>query len=463
MVSSAPRVSPGFGGPASPYHISCFVGPKLKSSIVFSRLAKRASETTVPSLTSVSACLVLSGVTRLSVPRSSSAPQRPQLESDCSIATTCSKVMRRAGSWVEGCGAIGVAAGAAVGLCSWAAAIPIGFASSDKPASATTPAVDSVILVKCVFMVSPGDTNSVTAKGESMSSRYGLELPLLAPLRLPFCPQSGAIDGLASEIDRVDLADIGNVVERIGVEHDEIGALAGRHHAELVEAQHLGGIPRRRDDHFHRGEARRDHVVELQERVQPEPAVAVSGGVAAEHLPHAGGMELPDIDGVENRPCWHALAFARLVDLGARADQRGRNGFPHQRLVEPGRRAVFANERHAVYAAEVWSNADVALLGEPDEFIIDLLVADAVQEAFDAGAHEELGVNEVEHVGDRPQALLARLIGRCGEHLRRKLLLAAVTAVDPDLDEIGLVGREILHGLARLRDAGDRIGNVVPR
>src|SRR5258706_3925963 len=111
MVSSAPRVSPGLGGPASPYHISCLVGPKLKSSIVFSRLAKRASDTTVPSLTSVSACLVFSGVTRLSVPRSSSAPHRPQLESDCSIATTCSKVMRCAGSWVEGCGAIGVAAG----------------------------------------------------------------------------------------------------------------------------------------------------------------------------------------------------------------------------------------------------------------------------------------------------------------------------------------------------------------
>src|SRR5712664_672285 len=460
MVSSAPRVSPGFGGPASPYHISCLVGPKLKSSIAFSRLAKRASETTVPSLTSVSACLVFSSVTRLSVPRSSSAPHRPQLESDCSIATTGSKVMRWAGSWVEGCGAIGVAAGAAAGLGSCASAIPIGFASSDKPASATTPAANSVILVKCVFMVSPGDTNSVTAKGESTSSRYGLKLPLLAPLRLPFCPQSGAIDGLASKIDRVDLADIANVVERIGVEHDEIGALAGRHHAELVEAQHLGGIPRGCDDHLHRGEPGRHHVVELQERVQPEPAVAVSGGVAAEHLPHAAGVELSDIDGVENRPRWRALAFARLIHLGTRADQRRRDGFPHQRLVEPGRRAVFATERHPVYAAEIRRNPDIALLGEPDEFIIDLLVADAVQESLAAGAHQELGVGEVEHVGDRRQALLARLVGRRGEHLRRELLLAAVTAVDPDLDEIRLVGCEILHGLARLRDASDRVRNV---
>src|SRR5215471_4558189 len=97
MVSSAPRVSPGLGGPAGPYHISCLVGPKLKSSMVFSRLAKRASDTATASLTSPSACLVFSGVTRLSVPRSSSRPQRPQLESDSSIATTCSKVMRCGG------------------------------------------------------------------------------------------------------------------------------------------------------------------------------------------------------------------------------------------------------------------------------------------------------------------------------------------------------------------------------
>src|SRR5215467_2901334 len=234
-----------------------------------------------------------------------------------------------------------------------------------------------------------------------------LKLPLRAPLRLPFRPQSGAVDGLASEIDRTDLADIGNAVERIGVEHDEIRALAGRDHAELIKAQHLCGIPRRRDDHFHRGEPGRDHVVELQERVQPEPAVAVAGSVAAEHLPHAGGMELPDIDGVENRPRCGTLAFARLVHLGARADQRRRNGFPHQRLVEPGWRAVFANERHAVYAAEIRRNPDVMLLGKPDEFIIDLLVTDAVQESFDAGTHEELRISEVEHMSDRPQALLA--------------------------------------------------------
>ncbi len=103
------------------------------------------------------------------------------------------------------------------------------------------------------------------------------------------------------------------------------------------------------------------------------------------------------------------------------------------------------------------------LLRELDEFVVDFLVADAVQEPLDAGAHQELGVVEVEDVGDRRQALLAGLVGGRREHLRRELLLAAVAAVDPDLDEIGLVRREVLDGPARLGDAGDRIGHVVSR
>src|SRR5262249_16457719 len=146
-------------GPARPYHISCLVGPKLKSSIAFSRLAKRASDTTAPSLTSPSACLVFSGVTRLRVPRSSSLPQRPQLESDCSIATTCSKVTRCAGSWVDGCDVIDVVAGAGAARCSWAAALPIWFANKDSPTSATVPAISFLVFVVRVFIASSANAN----------------------------------------------------------------------------------------------------------------------------------------------------------------------------------------------------------------------------------------------------------------------------------------------------------------
>src|SRR6202030_2131902 len=185
----------------------------------------------------------------------------------------------------------------------------------------------------------------------------------------------------------------------------------------------------------------------------PQPAVAVAAGIAAEHLSHAGGMELSDIDGIENLSVRRALAFAFLVHLGARADERGRNGFPHQRLVEPRWRPILSNEGYPIDATEVRCDPDIVLLRKADEFIVDLLVAYAVQEALDAGAHQELRVCQVEDVGDRAQPLLARLIGGRREHLRRELLLAAVAAVDPDLDEIRLVGREVLHGLARLRDA----------
>src|SRR5438552_5737928 len=50
-------------------------------SISLDALASRASDTENPSFTSAAACLRLAGVTRLSVPNSSSLPQRPQLES----------------------------------------------------------------------------------------------------------------------------------------------------------------------------------------------------------------------------------------------------------------------------------------------------------------------------------------------------------------------------------------------
>ncbi len=172
-------------------------------------------------------------------------------------------------------------------------------------------------------------------------------------------------------------------------------------------------------------------------------------------------MELSDIDGIEDRSGRRALAFAFLVHLGARADERGRNGFPHQRLVEPGRRSVLSNEGYPIDATEVRCDPDIALLREADEFVVDFLVPDAVQEALDAGAHQELRVRQVEDVGDRGQPLLVRLVACRREHLGRELLLAAVAAVDPDLDEIGLVGCEVLHGLARLRNARDRVRHVV--
>src|SRR5262245_30494564 len=105
---------------------------------------------------------------------------------------------------------------------------------------------------------------------------WQLKLPLLPPLRLPFGSQARAVDLLSAQIYLVDLAHISDVVERIGIEHDEVGALARRHHAELIKPERLRRFARRRNDHLHGCETSGRKVFELYEPMQTEPAVAVT-------------------------------------------------------------------------------------------------------------------------------------------------------------------------------------------
>ena len=65
------------------------------------------------------------------------------------------------------------------------------------------------------------------------------------------CPrltESGAIDLHASQIDPRDPAGVSDVVQRVGVEDDEVGALASGDRAELIEPQDLRRRARRGDD-----------------------------------------------------------------------------------------------------------------------------------------------------------------------------------------------------------------------
>src|SRR5688572_9394791 len=71
------------------------------------------------------------------------------------------------------------------------------------------------------------------------------------PPRLPFRPHAGAIDLFASEVDLVDPSRVRDVVERVGVEDNEVGVLAGRNHAR-IQAYGNGGITGRGDDGLHR-------------------------------------------------------------------------------------------------------------------------------------------------------------------------------------------------------------------
>ena len=57
-----------------------------------------------------------------------------------------------------------------------------------------------------------------------------------------------AVDGRAAQIDRRDFSRVVDVVQRIGVEHDEVGALAGLQRARVGDPQELGAVAGRRDD-----------------------------------------------------------------------------------------------------------------------------------------------------------------------------------------------------------------------
>src|SRR4051812_11593185 len=54
--------------------------------------------------------------------------------------------------------------------------------------------------------------------------------------------QRGAIERSPTRVDRRDLPRVGDVVERVGVEDDEIGALAGLERPELGEPQEFGRL-----------------------------------------------------------------------------------------------------------------------------------------------------------------------------------------------------------------------------
>ena len=70
--------------------MKCITGVGLSAAGV---LASSSAQLTVtPSETSAAAAAETSGVTKFSVPRSSSGPQRPQLDSACAIASTSARV-----------------------------------------------------------------------------------------------------------------------------------------------------------------------------------------------------------------------------------------------------------------------------------------------------------------------------------------------------------------------------------
>src|SRR5712691_994902 len=110
------------------------------------------------------------------------------------------------------------------------------------------------------------------------------------PLRLPPGPHSSADDFLSPAVDLVDPPRVGNVLEWVRVEDDEIGALAGGHHSG-IDLRDLGGVARRHDYRLGRCEAHGHETFELH-LVVPTEAAPGCPVVAAKYELHAGTDEL---------------------------------------------------------------------------------------------------------------------------------------------------------------------------
>src|SRR5215510_2153202 len=121
-------------------------------------------------------------------------------------------------------------------------------------------------------MTAIGNTPSATTCSCSFtrcSPRHRREAPDLdqqaTGLALPQeCrPERRAVDFLAPLVDLRNLPGVGDVLERVRVEDDEIGALAGGKGAKAIELEQSRTCRRGRDYRLHGCHACRDHQLQL--------------------------------------------------------------------------------------------------------------------------------------------------------------------------------------------------------
>ena len=86
------------------------------------------------------------------------------------------------------------------------------------------------------------------------------------------------------------------------------------------------------------------------------------------------------------------------------------------------------------------------------ELVVQVLVANAMRERVEAGAQRALRILERVDVRDRAQSLLVRLVDDGGVELRRQLLHRSHAVVNPELDDVDLLGGLFVDRRARLGD-----------
>src|SRR3954462_9642085 len=102
----------------------------------------------------------------------------------------------------------------------------------------------------------------------------------------------------AAEIDRFHRAHIGDVVEWILRQHQEVGGLAGGERSKVtVDAEHLRVVLRERLNDLHRGEPGITHQLHLAmlEEALDEVAVRRAAGIGSEPEADAGIGELLEV------------------------------------------------------------------------------------------------------------------------------------------------------------------------
>ncbi len=284
------------------------------------------------------------------------------------------------------------------------------------------------------------------------------------------CARSAAtIDFLPAQIDPRDPSGVGEVVERVGIEHDEARALAGCDRTHVGEAEDLGRRARGGDEHLLRRHPRFGHPLQLLQRRVAGVAV-LNAAVVSEGDGHAGSVQFCQAANLH-------LVRARLVRIRrvsspfpqsrsaclvgrASAIAAGENTSARIRVVEPG---PLTGGDPATVDAEVRRDVHVLLLHPRDERVVHFRVANRMQEAVDARFHEIARVGQIEHVRHHANPVPVRFVDDRAVQRRRELLHGAASVVDPDLDEIRLLRGDLPDVLPRALFARDAVWRVSHR
>jgi len=145
-------------------------------------------------------------------------------------------------------------------------------------------------------------------------------------------------DFLATQIDPLDFACVRNVVQGIGVEHNEVRLLALGNRPKPIESQHLGGVACPRKDSFHRSESALGHQhFQLDMRAESEILSAVhASGVSAHDQTRSRRLQPADVANKRFALLWRFGIAPLREDFPKQPNFLRRKRFAQDRLIHPG-------------------------------------------------------------------------------------------------------------------------------